>query len=186
MSLREATPLKDIVYGDEQTLDRVKAVLRKEFSLQALEGNTLREIVESIKRLQAAPTNGRSSILVEPSPATAAAAEVSRRNGSPAGSAQAAQLLSTIDPANLEAPAAFDILKVCLALAAFLMQKNRAYGNSAIEPIRAMSKADPAEQIRVRMDDKLSRMIRGEAAGEDAVKDFVGYWVLLEVLKGRS
>jgi hypothetical protein len=49
-----------------------------------------------------------------------------------------------------------------------------------------MSKADPAEQIRVRMDDKLSRMIRGEAAGEDAVKDFVGYWVLLEVLKGRS
>lgn len=98
----------------------------------------------------------------------------------------AANLLSTIDPATLKAPAAFEILKVCLALAVFLMQKNLAYGNSALEPIRAMSKADPAEQIRVRMDDKLSRMIRGEAAGEDPAHDFVGYWVLLEVLKGRK
>lgn len=169
----EAAPLKDIVYGDEQTLDRVKDVLRKEFALQTLEGNTLREIVDAIKKRTPA---------VDP---------IAPRNGgyisgfaSPACSP--ASLLDAIAPADLAAPAAFDILKVCLALAAFLMQKNRAYGNSALEPVRAMSKADPAEQIRVRMDDKLSRMIRGTNAGEDPVKDFVGYWVLLQILEGRS
>lgn len=38
-----------------------------------------------------------------------------------------------------------------------LLAKNAAYGNSALEPVRIFSKADPTEQIRVRIDDKLSR-----------------------------
>jgi hypothetical protein len=82
-----------------------------------------------------------------------------------------------------DAPNAEEIFKVCVDLAQFLIEKNAAYGDSAVNPLRVLSKADPAEQIRVRMDDKLSRLVRGQAAGEDALKDLVGYWVLLQVLE---
>ncbi len=87
-----------------------------------------------------------------------------------------------------DAPAAVEIGHVCIQLATFLIEKNSRYGNSALEPLRILSRADPVEQIRVRMDDKLSRLMRGEGAGpdasEDAIKDLVGYWVLLQVANG--
>jgi len=38
--------------------------------------------------------------------------------------------------------------------------KNAAYGNSALQPLRVFSKADAVEQIRVRLDHKLSRIVR--------------------------
>ena len=60
-----------------------------------------------------------------------------------------------------------------------LVEKNRAYGDSALNPIRVFSKADSEEQILVSIDDKLSRLARGDAAGEDVVRDLVGYLVLL-------
>jgi hypothetical protein len=84
-----------------------------------------------------------------------------------------------------DAPNAEAILRVCVNLAEFLIEKNAAYGDSALNPLRVMSKAGPAEQIRVRMDDKLSRMIRGQSAGEDPPKDYVGYWVLLQVAEEK-
>lgn len=86
----------------------------------------------------------------------------------------------------LTSPNAAEIFEVCVDLAEFLVHKNAAYGDAAINPLRAMSKADPAEQIRVRMDDKLSRLVRGQAAGEDVPKDFVGYWVLLQILERKQ
>lgn len=69
---------------------------------------------------------------------------------------------------------------------ALLMEKNAAYGDSALNPVRAHSKASPSEQIRVRMDDKISRMVRGDSAGEDAALDYVGYWVILQIAEGRE
>lgn len=66
---------------------------------------------------------------------------------------------------------------------AMLLEKNRAYGNSALEPVRIFSKADSIEQLKVRLDDKLSRLMRGEAAGEDVELDLVGYLVLLRVAR---
>lgn len=62
-----------------------------------------------------------------------------------------------------------------------LVQKNRAYGNSALEPLRLFSKATPMEQLLVRLDDKLSRLARGSDAGEDVVLDLLGYLILLRV-----
>lgn len=86
-----------------------------------------------------------------------------------------------VDEEVMAAEHADAILAVCLDLAVFLMHKNKAYGGAALNPLRIMSEADPAEQIKVRMDDKLSRLLRGKAAGEDALHDLVGYWVLLQV-----
>jgi len=67
-----------------------------------------------------------------------------------------------------------------------LIEKNRAYGNSAIDPVRIFSKCDPEEQINVRLDDKLSRLMRGQNAGEDVELDLIGYLVLRRVYRRMS
>jgi len=75
----------------------------------------------------------------------------------------------------------------CREVERVLLEKNRQYGNSALEPVRIFSKADATEQIRVRIDDKLSRLARGYAAGEDVVLDLIGYLILLRVAqKGEA
>lgn len=68
-----------------------------------------------------------------------------------------------------------------------LIAKNRAYGDSALDPVRVFSKHNAIEQIYVRIDDKLSRVKRGhEYPGDDTILDLVGYLVLLLVAKERD
>jgi len=74
----------------------------------------------------------------------------------------------------------------CSALADMLVEKNRAYGNSALEPVRIFSRADVTEQIKVRIDDKLSRLARGSDAGEDVTLDLLGYIVLLRLARSSE
>lgn len=71
-------------------------------------------------------------------------------------------------------------------VAEMLIQKNRAYGDSALAPLRVFSKADPIEQLRVRIDDKLSRLSRGSEAGEDTVLDLIGYLVMFLIAQRRA
>lgn len=71
-------------------------------------------------------------------------------------------------------------------ISAMLIEKNRAYGNSALAPVRVFSRASTVEQILVRIDDKLSRLARGSAAGEDVEKDLLGYLVLLRIARKRE
>jgi len=73
------------------------------------------------------------------------------------------------------------ITEECDALKEMLLAKNRAYGSSALNPVRIFAKSDTVEQIRVRIDDTLSRLMRGSAAGEDVVKDLLGYLILLRI-----
>jgi len=82
-------------------------------------------------------------------------------------------------------PNAAGILGVCLGLAHFLLRKNAAYGDSALKPLRVFSSADDLEGIYLRMDDKLSRLARGSAAGEDTLVDFAGYAVLALIARDR-
>ena len=67
-----------------------------------------------------------------------------------------------------------------------LERKNAAYGDSALNPVRIFSKADTLEQLRVRMDDKLSRLARGFDDGEDVINDLIGYLVLYKVALKRA
>jgi hypothetical protein len=67
-----------------------------------------------------------------------------------------------------------------------LISKNEAYGNSALDPVRVFSKADNIEQLNVRIDDKLSRLARGKDAGEDVIKDLLGYLLLYRVQQKRN
>ena len=75
------------------------------------------------------------------------------------------------------------IIFECEQLKELLLRKNAAYGDSAIRPLRIFSKADPVEAILVRLDDKLSRLARGSAAGEDVELDLLGYLILLRVAR---
>lgn len=74
----------------------------------------------------------------------------------------------------------------CDRVKLMLLAKNAAYGNSALAPLRIMSKASPIEQLLVRIDDKLSRLGRGSDGGEDVEQDLIGYLVLLRVARRMS
>ena len=68
-----------------------------------------------------------------------------------------------------------------------LIAKNRAYGDSALRPLRVFSRSSADEGLRVRLDDKLSRIARGDGSGdEDAVADLIGYLVLLRIAQRRE
>lgn len=82
-----------------------------------------------------------------------------------------------------------DIKAVCEEIANMLIEKNRSYGDSALTPVRIFSKdASPIEQLNVRMDDKLSRLLKGDAKafGEDVEKDLLGYLILKRVALRRQ
>lgn len=78
------------------------------------------------------------------------------------------------------------IAEECDALKAMLLAKNQRYGNSALDPVRVFSRAATEEQIKVRLDDKLSLLARGSGTEtEDVEQDIMGYLVLLRVARRR-
>ena len=73
---------------------------------------------------------------------------------------------------------------VCDDIKELLIHKNRKYGNSALKPCRVFSKSSPVEQLLVRIDDKLNRIMQGAgllADDEDVINDLIGYLVLLKI-----
>lgn len=79
------------------------------------------------------------------------------------------------------------ITEVMAGIEEMLIAKNRAYGDSALDPVRVFSKHNAIEQIYVRIDDKLSRVKRGhEYPGDDTISDLIGYLVLLLIAKGKD
>ena len=76
------------------------------------------------------------------------------------------------------------ISNVCDDIKELLIHKNRKYGNSALQPNRIFSKCSATEQLLVRIDDKLNRIMKGAgllATDEDVVNDLIGYLVLLKI-----
>tara|TARA_A100001201_G_scaffold119296_1_gene102846 strand:- start:323 stop:628 length:306 start_codon:yes stop_codon:yes gene_type:complete len=64
----------------------------------------------------------------------------------------------------------------------FLIAKNEQYGDSVMNPIGIFSDCNTDEALRVRIDDKLNRLMQGNDSietDEDIVKDLIGYLVLL-------
>lgn len=70
----------------------------------------------------------------------------------------------------------------CTRVTSLLIEKNRSYGNSALNPVRIFSRSDTTEQIKVRIDDKLSRFMNGDDTfKENDLDDLMGYLVLLSI-----
>lgn len=81
------------------------------------------------------------------------------------------------------------ISEVCDEYREFLLKKNLQYGDSAIHPVRIFSKCTDEEQLLVRIDDKLSRLVRGDNSlepDEDIMDDLLGYWLLLKVVRRKA
>lgn len=77
-----------------------------------------------------------------------------------------------------------EISQVCDGIKELLLEKNRRYGDAALNPSRIFSQASPVEQILVRIDDKLNRIQKGAgllASDEDVIQDLIGYLVLLKI-----
>ncbi len=80
-------------------------------------------------------------------------------------------------------PTTADRIKAkCDQVAALLIEKNKSYGDSALHPVGIFGQGKASDLIRVRIDDKLSRIQNSpEAFGEDPVMDLLGYLVLLSL-----
>jgi hypothetical protein len=75
-----------------------------------------------------------------------------------------------------------DICAVCDEIRELLLEKNRKYGDSALNPVRIFSKASTTEQLKVRLDDKLSRLRNAQDdEDEDVVSDLIGYLILFKI-----
>lgn len=75
------------------------------------------------------------------------------------------------------------IRKVGTDVIELLVSKNKAYGDSAINPANIFAKGTAVENLCARIDDKLMR-IKNRGIGvdtEDTVQDLIGYLILLKV-----
>jgi hypothetical protein len=80
------------------------------------------------------------------------------------------------------------IIEVSAEVTNLLLEKNAAYGDSALNPVGIFSKGNAVESLCARIDDKLmrikSRGITDET--EDTVQDLIGYLILLKIAINRE
>jgi hypothetical protein len=82
---------------------------------------------------------------------------------------------------------ATEVMDICNGVAEMLIEKNRKYGDSALSPKRVFSKMSAVETIKVRLDDKISRINSAQSdEDEDPYWDMMGYLVLLRIAKQRE
>lgn len=86
------------------------------------------------------------------------------------------QYISTMDTKDL-------ILQESEAVTTLLLLKNKAYGDSALNPAGIFASGDAVDNLCCRIDDKLMRIkMRGITdETEDTVQDLIGYLILLKV-----
>ena len=77
---------------------------------------------------------------------------------------------------------------ICNEIRDLLLSKNKAYGDSAIEPENIFSKLDNAQAICARIDDKLSRIknVGLDDKTEDTLDDLIGYLILLKIARSNT
>lgn len=64
-----------------------------------------------------------------------------------------------------------------------LTEKNRRYGNNALNPIQVFSNLSSEEGIRIRLDDKIRRIKASTEIRKNDVADLIGYLILLSIKK---
>ena len=76
-----------------------------------------------------------------------------------------------------------EISLTCNNFRDFLLEKNKRYKSSVFHPLNALSKADAETAIKVRIDDKLMRIINSGELRKNDIADLHGYLALLMVEK---
>ena len=76
------------------------------------------------------------------------------------------------------------ISKKCDQIKQLLISKNIKYGDSALFPLHLFSKQSNLEQLNVRIDDKLNRIInKKDNEDEDVYFDLTGYLILYMIAR---
>jgi hypothetical protein len=78
--------------------------------------------------------------------------------------------------------------KIIKEIASLLKSKNKAYGNSALNPAGIFSKLNATESLCARIDDKIMR-IKNKGINkdtEDTVDDLIGYLLLLKMSNDKT
>lgn len=137
---------------------------------------SLTEVVQAWNELQGVPTEKTEN---EPPAKTIEELEAEADRG-----LSKPEDIQKLKEANVLTDSQKAIAEVCDEIKELLLEKNRKYGDSALNPCRIFARSDRLEQIRVRIDDKLNR-IKNEQGDEDedVVKDLIGYLVLYEIAK---
>lgn len=65
----------------------------------------------------------------------------------------------------------------------FLKEKNKRYGNSALEPSNMFFKGNSEEGLRIRIDDKLKRIKNSDVLRKNDIVDLIGYLIILCITK---
>jgi len=78
----------------------------------------------------------------------------------------------------------FKIKSTLDSLASLLLEKNKRYGNAALEPLGVFNKHSSGNGILIRLDDKLRRIANSEELRKNDIADIMGYLTLLCVDKG--
>jgi hypothetical protein len=83
---------------------------------------------------------------------------------------------------SVSAPSGSKIWSACHEIAQLLIEKNISYGDSALNPARIFSQAGATEQLKVRIDDKLNRVMNNQGyAGDNDIDDLIGYLILYKI-----
>ena len=83
-----------------------------------------------------------------------------------------------------KAPSGPAISEACDEIKRLLLEKNIAYGNSALSPIQIFAKAGASEGIANRIDDKLNRIKNSQSyPGDNDLDDLIGYLILYKISK---
>ena len=85
------------------------------------------------------------------------------------------------------APSGKDIYDTGMKIIELLLRKNISYGDSALNPRPIFSKADNAESLASRIDDKLNRIANGTGyPGDNDIDDLLGYLILFKIRQRRN
>tara|TARA_R100000734_G_C3286979_1_gene79494 strand:- start:170 stop:454 length:285 start_codon:yes stop_codon:yes gene_type:complete len=77
----------------------------------------------------------------------------------------------------------YDIKRMCEKVETMLLNKNKDYGNSALEPLHIFNKGNATDSLCSRIDDKLARIknVGISDKTEDTLLDLCGYLILLMI-----
>lgn len=80
------------------------------------------------------------------------------------------------------------IIEVSTEVSELLLEKNEAYGDSALNPVNIFSKGNAVDNLCARIDDKLMRIKNRGLSDEteDTLTDLIGYLILLKIAKMRE
>jgi hypothetical protein len=76
------------------------------------------------------------------------------------------------------------IIEICDAMKDLLIYKNGKYGDSALNPSNVFYKGNSENSIKIRLDDKISRIKNCGDTRLNDVADVIGYCVLLLISMG--